>query len=159
MRIPASSKRRGATLVEVAVVLPVFFILLLGIFLGGILIFNHQEVAWLSREASRRLSVRGDQYSQDTGKASPTEAEIRQNIVLPLAAAIDSTKLTIQVFLIDGSTGTATPWDASNKSVYVLQADGSRVNNRVRVQITYASTLLSLKPTNLQAVSEVAMVY
>jgi Flp pilus assembly protein TadG len=143
--------------VEVAIVLPVFFTLLFGIFLGGILTFNYQEVAWLSREASRRVSVRGDQYSQTTNKASPTEAEIRQNVVLPLAAAISPTKLTVEVYLVDGATGTATRWDSSTKAVFVIQTDGSKVYNKVRVHIVYASTLLSSTPINLDAVSEVPM--
>jgi Flp pilus assembly protein TadG len=159
MRIPTSTRRRGATAVEVAIILPVYFILLFGIFLGGILIFNHQEVAWLSREASRRASVRGDQYALETGKPSPTEAQIRQNVILPLAAAMDTSKLTVEVYLIDGTTGTATRWDSSDKAVYVILTDGSKVYNRVRVHVVYASTLLSPTPINLQAVSEVPMAF
>src|SRR5262249_25234154 len=126
MRVPISTKRRGATLIEVAVIQPVCFILLFGILLGGILTFNYQEVAWLCREASRRTSVRGNQYSQLTGKASPTEAEIRQNYVLPFVAAMDPSQLTVEVFLIDGTSGTATSWDSSNKAVYVVLKDGSK---------------------------------
>src|SRR5262249_49100260 len=141
MRIPTLTKRRGATVVEVAIVLPVFFTLLFGIFLGGILIFNHQQVAWLSREASRRVSVRGNQYAQETNKTSPTEAQILQNVILPLAAAMDTTKLTVEIYLIDGTTGAATRWDSSSKAVYVVQTDGSKVYNRVRVRVVYASTL------------------
>jgi Flp pilus assembly protein TadG len=157
MRISTSTPRRGATLVEQAFVLPVFFILLFGIFRGGILIFNHQEVAWLSREASRRVSVRGDQYAQATGKASPTEAEIRQNVVLPLVAAMNPSQLTIEVYLVDGTTGTATRWDLSNKAVYVVQSDGSKVYNKVRVRVAYVWTLLTSTPINLQSISEVPM--
>jgi Flp pilus assembly protein TadG len=159
MRIPTSTARRGATVVETAVVLPVFFILLFGIFLGGIQILNYQEVAWLSREASRRVSVRGNLYAQQTNKASPTEAEIMQNVVLPLAVAMDPNQLTVEVFLVDGSSGTATRWDSSSKAVYVVQPDGSKVFNRVRVQVNYASTLLTATPINLEAISEVPMAF
>jgi Flp pilus assembly protein TadG len=157
MRIRTSTPRRGATLVELAFVLPVFFILLFGIFRGGILIFNHQEVAWLSREASRRVSVRGDQYAQVTGKASPTEAQIVQNVVLPLAAAMNPSQLTVEIYLVDGTTGTATRWDLSNKAVFVVQSDGSKVYNKVRVRVAYVWTLLTTTPINLQSISEVPM--
>jgi Flp pilus assembly protein TadG len=159
MRIPTLNRRHGVTLVEVAIIQPVCFTLLFAIFLGGILIFNYQEVAWLSREASRRVSVRGNQYSQQTGKASPTEAQILQNIILPLVSAMDTSKLTVQVFLIDGTSGTATAWDSSTKAVYVIQPDGSKVYNKVRVHIVYASTLLGPTPINLDAVSEVPMCF
>src|SRR5262249_34857250 len=141
MRIPTSTRRRGATLVEVAVIQPVCFILLFGIFLGGILTFNYQEVAWLCREASRRASVRGNHYSQQTGKASPTEAEIFQNVVLPLVSAMDPNQLNMDVFLIDGTTGTATEWDLSDKAVYTVLLDGSKVYNKVRVHVTYTYSL------------------
>ena len=113
----------------------------------------------MSREASRQVSVRGSMYTSETGKPSPTEADIRQNIVLPLAAAMDISKLTVEVSLIDETTGVAIPWDSSNKAVYVVATDGSKVFNKVRVRITYASTLISPTPINLEAVSEVPMAF
>jgi Flp pilus assembly protein TadG len=142
-----------------AFVLPIYFFLLFGILLGGILIFNYQQVAWLSREASRRTSVRGNLYAAETSKPSPTEAEILQHVVLPLAAAMDLSKLTVEVFLVDSTTGTATRWDSSNKAVYLVLADGSKVFNKVRVRITYASRLLTPTPINLEAISEVPMAF
>ncbi len=161
MRIRTSAPRHGVTTVETAIVLFVWFMLLLGILMGGIMIFNYQEVAWLSREASRRASVRGNQYAQDTGKASPTEAELRQNVVLPLVAAMDPSQLTVEVFLVDGSTGVATGWDTSDKAVYMVLSDGSKVANRVRVTVSYVWSLTSLLggPITLQSTSEVPMAY
>jgi Flp pilus assembly protein TadG len=159
MHIPTSIPRRGATFVEVAFIQPVCFTLLFGILFGGILIFNYQQVAWLSREASRRASVRGDQYAQVTGKTSPTQADILQTVVLPLATTMDPSQLTLEVFLIDGSTGAATSWDSSNKAVSAVQSDGSKVANRVRVRVTYVwgSTIFTGAPITLQSTSEVPM--
>jgi Flp pilus assembly protein TadG len=161
MRIPTSTQRRGASLVEVAFVQPVCFLLLFGILFGGLLILNYQQVAWLSREASRQASVRGNQYAQQTGKASPTQADILQNVVLPLAATMDPSQLTVQVFLIDGTTGAATPWDSSDKAVYIVLSDGSKVANKVRVVVTYVwvPTILTTGPISLQSVSEVPMAF
>lgn len=161
MRITSSIRRQGATLVETAIVQPVCFLLLFGILTGGIFIFNYQEVAWLSRETSRRASVRGSQYAKETGNASPTTADLRQNVVLPLAAAMDPNNLTVQVFLVDGSTGAAADWDSSNKSISVVESDGSNVANTVRVIITYQWTPLYplTASITLQATSEVPMAF
>jgi Flp pilus assembly protein TadG len=161
MRIPTSTRRRGAALVEMAVTQAVWFVLLFGILLGGILIFNYQEVAWLSREASRRASVRGNQYAQQTGKPSPTQADILQTVVLPLASTMDPSQLTVEVFLVDGSTGAVTPWDGSDKAVYVVLGDGSKVANRVRVRVTYVwgPTFLTGGAITVQSVSEAPMAF
>ena len=86
-------------------------------------------------------------------------AEIRQTVILPLATTLDPNRLTVQIFLIDGSTGAATDWDSSDKAVHVVTSDGSKIANRVRVSITYSSTLLSPTPINLQSISEVPMAF
>jgi Flp pilus assembly protein TadG len=161
MRIRALTPRRGATTVETAVVLFVWFLLLFGILLGGVMVFDYQQVAWLSREASRRASVRGSQYAADTGNVSPTRADLLQNVVLPLATALDPNQLTLEVFLVDGSTGAVTDWDSSNKAVYVVLSDGSKVANRVRVRVTYVWTpsFVNGGPISMQSISEVPMAY
>jgi Flp pilus assembly protein TadG len=148
-------------MVEVAFIQPVCFLLLFGIFLGGIMIFNFQEVAWLSREASRQTSVHGSQYSLETGNPSPTEAQIRQNYIVPLAATMDPNQLTVSVFLINGSTGAATAWDSSDKSISVVQSDGTKVANRVRVTVSYVwgPTVMTSGPITLQSTSEVPMAF
>jgi Flp pilus assembly protein TadG len=161
MRIPTSTRRRGTTLVEVAFVQPVWFTLVFGILLGGVMIFNYQQVAWMSREASRWASVRGNQYSQETGQASPAQVDIQQTVVLPRATGMDPSQLTVQVFLIDGSAGTATAWDSSDKSVYAVLSDGSKVANRVRVIVTYTwkPTVMNASPITMQSASEVPMAF
>jgi hypothetical protein len=135
--------------------------LLFGILIGGILIFNYQQVAWLSCETSRRAWVRGSQYAKETGETSPTKADLLQNVVLPLATAMDPNRLTLGVFVVDGSTGAVTDWDASPKTIYVIEADGSKVANTVRVRVTYPWNVLYpvTNPITLQATSEVPMAF
>jgi Flp pilus assembly protein TadG len=160
MRIGTPLRRRGATVVEAAVIYSLWFVLLFAILQGGIMILNYQEVAWLGREASRRASVQGSQYATETGNASPTQSQLLQNVVLPSAVALDPTKLTVAVFLVDGNTGAVTSWDSSTKAIGHTLSDGSTVANRVRVTVTYtgASAIL-LGTLTLQSTTEVPMLY
>src|SRR5437588_12905089 len=102
--------RRGALLVESAVIYPALFFLLFGLIVGGLGIFRHQQVACQAREATRWASVRGARYQKETGQPSPTQDQILQNVVLPLSASMDPQKLAIQVEWIDATTGGAVPW-------------------------------------------------
>ena len=52
-----SPPRSGGTLVEMAVILPVVFLLIFGLIVGGIGIFHYQEVARLAREGARWAAV------------------------------------------------------------------------------------------------------
>jgi hypothetical protein len=137
----------------------VLFQLLFGVLIGGILIFNYQEVAWLSREASRYASVHGSGYAQQTGNPSPTKANILSKVVLPVAATLDPNQLTVQIYLVDGVTGVATDWDSSNKAPYTTATGGGNVANRVRVQVSYqfASPIFFTAPIPMQSISEVPM--
>jgi Flp pilus assembly protein TadG len=144
-----------------AIVQPVLFLLLFLILMGGIGIFNYQEVAWMSREASRRASVQGAQYAKETGNASPTQADLRQNVVLPLASAMDPSQLTVQVFFVNGGTGAVTDWDSSDKAPYYITANGDVIANSVRVSVTYqwGAPIILTGPINLQSTSQVPMAF
>jgi Flp pilus assembly protein TadG len=150
-------RRSGATLVEFAVVQLVLFLFLFGILLGGTAIFNYQEVAWLSREASRYASVHGRGHAQETGNASPTEQDILNQVILSRAAALDATQLSMQIYLVNGATGAATDWDSSDKSP-TTTVNGATVANRVRVLVTYRwiSPIL-FGPISMSSTSETAM--
>src|SRR5262245_37729382 len=77
-----SQRRRGAVLVESAVVFPVFMILLLGLIVGGMGIFRYQQVAWLAREGARYASVRGADYKKEvSGATAATAQTIRDNAI------------------------------------------------------------------------------
>ena len=60
--------RRGAVILEAALVYPMVFLILLGLIVCGFGVFRFQEVASLSREASRYAAVHGSKYHQVTGK-------------------------------------------------------------------------------------------
>jgi Flp pilus assembly protein TadG len=103
------AKRPGATLVESAVVSPVVFLLLLGLLVGAAGIFRYQEMASLTRRASRYASVHGTQCAKDTNVPAATPADVFNNVVLPNAVILDPSRLTCSVRY----SGSNTPYQAS----------------------------------------------
>jgi uncharacterized membrane protein len=154
-----SALRRAAMAVEAAVVFPVVVFLFLALVLGGVGVLRYQQVACQAREAARWACVRGVSWAQETNQTSPTKQQILQQAVLPMAAGMDPTNLSIQVFWVNQSTGAAVDWDSAGKDVMSLNAANSPVTNTVRVTITYQFSpgLLLLGPINLQSTSEIPM--
>ncbi len=155
----ALRSRRAALAVEGAIVYPVVIFLLLLMIIGGMGVFRFQQVACLAREAARWSSVRGSDYQKDTGKTAPTQDQILQNVVLPLAVGMDPQDVSIKVQWINGVTGQVVDWDASTKTPTTQASDGTVVTNTVRVTITYrwSATLGLIDPLNLKSVSEMPM--
>jgi Flp pilus assembly protein TadG len=94
---PSKSRRRGALILECALVYPITFLLILGLIIGGLGVFRYQEVASLAREGSRYASLHGASYQQATGKAAATAADVYNKAVLPKAVALDPSQLTCNV--------------------------------------------------------------
>src|SRR5262245_18597100 len=90
---PSDRRREGATVVECAILYPVLFLFLLGLVVGVIGIFRYQEVAALTREASRYASTHGAQYRQDCGQsvgdATAWSTDIYNNAISPNIIALD----------------------------------------------------------------------
>ena len=128
------SKRRGATVVECAVVFPVTFLLLLGLIIGGMGIFRYQEVASLAREGARWAAVHGGQWAHESNPTSPnptltTANDVSQNAVLPNAVSLDPAGLSCSV-----------TWaDASQMPAYLdyTQTPPAWQSNTVTVTVTY----------------------
>jgi Flp pilus assembly protein TadG len=154
-------RRSGAVLVESAVVYPLLFLLLFGLIVGGLGVFHYQQVACQAREAARYACVHGADWQKETQQASPTAAQIREDVVLPLAAGMDPSKLTVKVEWIDEIKGAASDWDQSSKAPAGITQDGNRVTNRVRVTVTYEwwPEVLLAGPVNLKSVAEVPMAF
>src|SRR6516165_5426935 len=89
--------RAGMTTLESAVVFPVTFLLILGLFIGGLGVFRYQETASLARRAARYAAVHGKQYANDTGNAAATADDIYNNAIKPYAVSLDLTKLAYSV--------------------------------------------------------------
>ncbi len=75
MLVRTHRRRRGATVVEAAIVLPLTFFLILGLIIGGMGIYRYQQVASLARQGARYLSTHGAQYRKDAGQPVGTPAD------------------------------------------------------------------------------------
>jgi Flp pilus assembly protein TadG len=152
-------RRRAAMAVEAAVVYPVVVIVFLGLIVGGIGVFRYQQVACQAREAARWASVRGGNWSRETNQTSPTKQQILQQAVLPLAAGMDPSKITIQVQWINQATGAAVDWDSAGKDVGSMTAGQDYVTNTIRVTITYqwSPNLFLVGAINLTSTCEIPM--
>jgi len=89
-------KRRGAVVVESAVILPVLFLLVIGMCVLGPGVFRYQQVATLAREGARYASVHGAQYAAEQSALTSSTvlpadyAEIYNKAILPRAVAMDT---------------------------------------------------------------------
>jgi Flp pilus assembly protein TadG len=117
-------QRRGATLVESAIVYPLALFLILGIIIGGYGIFRYQEMAWLAREGARWAAVRGTQYASETGNPAATEADIR-DYVREFYAAGDPSEVNVTV-----------TWNTTNSPTTVTADNGDYVYNKVTVTVS-----------------------
>ena len=108
-------RRRGTHAVECAIIFPLLFLLVLGLFVGGTGVFRYQEVASLAREGARYASVRGYKYQQVTGKPAATADDVFNNAISPRAVILDPSQLSYNV-----------TWNPDNKQ-----------GSTVTVQVTY----------------------
>jgi Flp pilus assembly protein TadG len=153
------SPRRGAVTLEIAVMIPLLLVLLLGILVGGMGVFRYQQVASLSREAARHAAVKGATWEMDTGNTSPTRNQIIQDVVRARAVSMEPAKLALTIEWIDGVNGNVVAWDSSSKAPRSITAAGQPVANRLRVTVTYQwlPEWFLAGPITMQSVSEVPM--
>jgi Flp pilus assembly protein TadG len=100
--------RRGATLVEMALVAPVTLLLLLGIIVGGIVCFRAQQMQTLASEGARWAALHGPKYAKQHGRGLPTNHEIFTKAMQPLATSLSPDQLTYDV-----------QWDRAQSKVVV----------------------------------------
>jgi Flp pilus assembly protein TadG len=117
--------RRGATLVELSIVLPVTFFLIMALVVGVLGVFRYQEVAALARAAGRYASTHGAQYRKDAGLAIGTaadwQADINTNAIQPGMVLLDPKLLTYQASWPDviNQAGKPDNWPASTVTVTI----------------------------------------
>lgn len=162
-RIPPAhsftTRRRGALMVEAAVVHPLMLIIIFMIIIGGFGVFRYQQVACQAREAARWVAVRGSDWHKETDLSFPSKADILTQTVLPMAAGMTQGNLTLQVDWIDQVTGEVVDWDSASKHPKSVTAGNQSVANRVRVTVTYrwSPELFLVGSINLQSTCEIPM--
>ena len=120
--------RRGATIVEFAIVAPLTFLLLIGLLVAGLGVFHFQQVAMMAREASRWASVHGTDYAAVTGKAAASSTDVYNQAIKPYAVGLDLNHLTYTV-----------TWDTSNRPWHEATVNGEsvQISNTVTVTVNY----------------------
>jgi len=133
--------RRGATVVEVAFVLPLTLLLVLGLLIGCLGVFRSNQLAELARAAARYASSHGTLRELD-GFSATTQQDIIDAAITPRAASLSPLNVQIDVLLPNGA---AVPWDdpywagppRQNKTMTVMSDQGAAKMNRVRVTLRY----------------------
>lgn len=152
------TRRHGVAAVEAAVVLPVLFLLIFGLVVGGMGVFHYEQVACLAREGARWASVRGSQYANETNQMSPTQQQIIEQAILPMAVGMDPAAIIVQIVWVDQGTNTAWSWDTASKEFRSITASGEYVSNTVQVTVSYQYTPgLFWGPITVQSVSKMPM--
>lgn len=143
-------RRRAGVLVEAALVLPITFLLILGVLIGGMGVFRYQEVAHLARLTARYAAVHGGQYAQDNASAITAGTlpnvngnYLAQNIAAANAVLLNSSQLSVSATIITHS-GTY-DWDDTadnnNRMPYSTYTDSNKntdcVTNAVQVTVSY----------------------
>ena len=125
----APQRRSGATVVEAAFVYPVVFLLVLALLVGAAGMFRYSQLASLTREAARYASVHGGQYAQEMNVTAPAPADIYNNVVLPRAAAFDTSRLNYSITYNTNNMPYHTTLDTNNNVI--------PIQNTVTVTLTY----------------------
>jgi Flp pilus assembly protein TadG len=146
----ARNRRRGATAVEFALTAPLVFFLLLATIVGGFATFRYQQVAALSREASRWASVHGSQYEKETGNPAATPEDVFNTAILPAATAMKPDQLSYEV-----------TWDENNMPLQVINDVQNPTGNTVTVTVSYEllPEMYLIGPINLTSSSTSQMIY
>lgn len=162
-----AGRRRGATMVEVAFVLPVVIFFVLMQVVGAMGVFRYQEVAHLAREGARYASTHGATYQEEgvaeqTGVPSISSSSGLRSYLIGRTVALDSSLLQVDV-----SYTAPSGVNPVNQPIFVdpdpnLVPPGQKtVQNYVIVTVSYQWTpgLFNLAPITLTSTSEMPMVY
>jgi Flp pilus assembly protein TadG len=123
-----TKQRKGAAVVECALVYPIVFILTIGFVTGVMGVFRYQEVATLSREAARYASVHGAQYGKILDVTPPTPEDIFRDVILARAVALDRNQIGYSI-TYNQNNGPVAAKIVNNDVIYTT--------NTVTVVVTY----------------------
>jgi TadE-like protein len=106
MRLKQYEKRSASHTVECALVFPILFFFIMGIFVGAMGIFRYQQVCYLAREVACYASTHAGQYQQENAQAitagtlpNVNEAYLKTNIIAANAANLDPASLSVSINL------------------------------------------------------------
>lgn len=163
----ALSARKGATILEFAIVAPVTFLLILGLIVGGLGVFRYQQVAHLAREATRYASTHGGQYQLDGMPAKTGVPQVLTNADIQAYVATKTVALDPAYVTVNISYSAPASIVPNNIPTYLdtnpnLVPPGQKVfQNYVTVTVTYQwmPEVFLVGPIYLTSTSTIAMSY
>ena len=99
---PGRRRRRGAVLLESAIVYSVTLMLVLGTISIGLGVARYQELSWLAREGARWAAVHGPTYQAQQSKSAPTSASVLANAITPKTSLLTAANLTCTLTMTSG---------------------------------------------------------
>jgi hypothetical protein len=136
MFIRRARNDRGTTIVEFALVLPIFFLLVLGIFDFGRYFFVDHTLQYATREGMR-LALVGRTLTDGNGNPMSREASIIQTIKDNASLAVDPSDPSLSIYIFQIGSDYSDP---GNWQTFVgdgANAGGGGDNMRVRTRYTY----------------------
>jgi hypothetical protein len=96
-------------MVEMAIVLQMLILLLVGLCVGELGAFRYHQVAALAHEGARWASVHGKEYAKQRDKPIASKEDIFENVIKPRAIGLDLSKISHEVkWNAEGSLVTVT---------------------------------------------------
>ncbi len=150
LRNPPTRRRRGASMVEAAIVLPIAFMLVIGLIVGALGIFRYQEVAFLAREGARYAAVHGQTWATENKQTAASASDIYNNAILPRVVTLDTSHLNYSV-----------SWNSSNYVYTMTTSYETPIQNTVSVTVSYTwfPELYFFGPYTLSSTSTMPMMY
>jgi Flp pilus assembly protein TadG len=115
-------------MVEFAIVVPLLFVLIFGLIIGGLGVSRYQRIALLAREGSRWASVHGAEYAAETHNPAASASDVYTQAIAPKAVGLDLSKLSYTV-----------TWNTDNHQYHTVTVNGNlvKVANTVSVALSY----------------------
>jgi Flp pilus assembly protein TadG len=159
--------RRGATLIEFAIIAPVILFLLLSLFVGAMGIFRYQEMSHLARDGARYASTHGGMYQQEgtatqSGVPQVVSSTDLNSYIAGKTMLLDSSKLNVNVSWTCPNT-----YSPINMPTYedtnpnLVPPGQSIIQNYVIVTVTYQwfPEMYLVGPINLSCTSKMPISY
>lgn len=142
------SSRRGATLLEFAVVCPVVLFTMFAIIVGAMGVSRYQQVAALARYGARYASLHGADYADEKNKPAATASDITTKIKAN-NVGLKADKITCTV-----------TWNSSNQPLTTTNYLAPK-GNTVTVKVTYQwlPEMYLAGPITLTSTSTAQMLY
>ena len=160
-------RRRGATVVEFAIVAPLVFFLFFAQLVGGLGVFRYQQVAHLAREGARYASTHGGTYqdegiAEQTGVAAVADSSKLSSYLAKKAVLLDPTRLHVKVTWTAPSSYTPVNMPSYvDTNPNLIPPGQSVIFNSVIVTVAYQwfPELYLVGPITLSSTSEMPMSY